>query len=98
IHACRAVAGTGHVVEDDDVWTVQRRLAREEGIFCEPAGAVALTAALRAAAQNEIAPNATLICLITGSGFKDDTSLNRMLANTTCPLITPVDIATQIHR
>ena len=40
IRACRRSGGTGHVVSDVAVWKMQRRLAREEGIFAEPAGAV----------------------------------------------------------
>ncbi|MCY2963226.1 MAG: pyridoxal-phosphate dependent enzyme, partial [Planctomycetota bacterium] len=33
IAECGATGGTGHIVDDADVWTMQSRLAREEGIF-----------------------------------------------------------------
>ncbi len=42
IAACRGCGGTGYLVSDREVWDAQARLAREEGVFCEPAGAVAL--------------------------------------------------------
>jgi len=78
IDACRTSGGTGHVVTDQEVYEVQARIAREEGIFCEPAGAVALAGALRARRAGEIESDATVVCLITGTGFKDQPSLERM--------------------
>ena len=54
IAACRETGGTGFTVTDDEVFAVQRRLAREEGIFCEPAGAVSVAGSLAAAASGEI--------------------------------------------
>lgn len=79
ITACRASGGTGHLVTDESVWDVQRRLAREEGILCEPAGAVALAGALKAVESGLIDKNTAIVCLITGSGFKDEKSLDRMI-------------------
>jgi threonine synthase len=87
IAACRASGGTGHIVFDEEVWEVQKRMAREEGIFCEPAGAVALAAALKAAATGGIAKTDRLCCLVTGSGFKDEGSINRMLDGWECPVV-----------
>lgn len=86
IAACRASGGNGHLVEDDAVWQMQQRLAREEGVFCEPAGAVALTGTLQARQNGEIADGAKVVCLITGSGFKDPLSLQRM-AGEACPML-----------
>lgn len=86
IAACRASGGTGHLVADDAVYELQQRLAREEGIFSEPAGAVALAGALQAAAAGEIDRDSTLVCLVTGSGFKDGNSLARMAAVSEVPL------------
>jgi threonine synthase len=80
IKACRACGGNGHIVEDADVYAVQRRLAEHEGIFCEPAGAVATAAALAAAARGEIDHDHIIVCLVTGSGFKDLASVERMTA------------------
>jgi threonine synthase len=87
IDACRSTGGTGHLVTDDFVWQVQKRLAREEGIFCEPAGAVALAGALQAAQRGELSHDATIVCVVTGSGFKDAESIDRMNTDFECPLI-----------
>lgn len=85
--ACRRAEGTGFLVEDDETFELQRRLAREEGIFCEPAGAVALAGAIRALREGTVSPDDTIVCLVTGAGFKDPASVDRMLANSTCPTI-----------
>lgn len=84
---CRASGGTGHLVPDEEVWATQARLAREEGVFCEPAAATALAGALRAARNGEIKPHATVVCFVTGSGFKDPPSIARMLEGSACPMI-----------
>ena len=91
--ACRESGGTGHVVSDDDVWEAQRRLARQEGIFTEPAGAVALAGLLKAIRDREIQPEATIVCIVSGSGFKDADAINRMNQDVACPLMEPVELA-----
>lgn len=72
---------------DENVWNVQKQLARDEGIFSEPAGAVALAGALQAAAAGRIAADATTVCLVTGSGFKDDHAVDRINSDADCPII-----------
>lgn len=86
IEACRLTGGTGYAVADEDVWHVQKRLAREEGIFAEPAAAVSLTGALQAAARGELAKDAVIVCVISGIGFKDIAAVDRMNSDRTCPL------------
>ncbi len=87
VQECRATGGNGHLVTDEFVWEVQKRLAREEGIFTEPAGAVALAGALLAAQNGEISPDATIVCAVTGSGFKDSAAVDRMNSDVDCPLL-----------
>ncbi len=86
IASCRASGGTGHLVEDEAIWEVQGRLAREEGIFCEPAGATAMAGALAAGSAGEIDRDLTIVCLVTGSGFKDPSSVTKMIRGS-CPMI-----------
>ena len=93
IAACRASSGTGHTVGDEATWLMQKRLAREEGIFAEPAGAVGVAGAVAAAARGEIGPRDTVVCIITGTGFKDVAALERMTAADGCPTIDWVDLA-----
>jgi threonine synthase len=87
IRASRSAGGSGHLVSDQEVWAIQQRLASEEGIFCEPAGAVACAGAVKAGQEKRIAPDAVVVCLVTGSGFKDQPSVDRMLQGRVCPLI-----------
>lgn len=87
IQECGATGGTGHIVDDEAVWTVQRRLAREEGVFCEPAGAAATTAVLNAVAEGRVARDAVIVALITGSGFKDAPSVVRMTGEEGIPVV-----------
>jgi threonine synthase len=87
IRECRASGGSGHVVSDAEIWETQARLAREEGIFCEPAGAVALAGALQARREGRIEADAKTVCLVTGSGFKDPASVERMTASAQCPVV-----------
>jgi len=87
ISACRACGGTGYLVTDEDTWQLQSRLAREEGIFTEPAGAVALAGALQRYQQGQINGDDVVVCLVTGFGFKDNASVDRMIADADCPAI-----------
>lgn len=88
IPACRNSGGTGVLVRDDDVWEAQGRMAREEGIFCEPAAAVPLAGTLEAIDKGHIEKDSVIVCIVTGSGFKDEVSLIRMVENAPCPTIT----------
>jgi threonine synthase len=87
IEECRATGGTGFLVSDEEVWAIQKRLAREEGIFTEPAGAVSVAAAARAAAEQRISKDDPVVCMVTGSGFKDEAALVRLNSDVTCPLL-----------
>ncbi len=84
---CRRSGGTGHTISDQDIFAAQKRLAREEGIFCEPAGAVALAGMIRAVADGRIDGNGPVVCLVTGSGFKDVNSIELMNSENQCPLV-----------
>lgn len=88
LEAVRASGGTGHLVTDDEAWAAQGRLAREEGIFAEPAGAVPLAGVLRAAADGYLDPAAVVVCLVTGVGFKDGAALARLGAGREAPTLT----------
>ena len=85
--ACRQSGGTGWLVDDDEVFSLQKRLAREEAIFTEPAGAVALTGAVQALADGSLSKDDKIICLVTGSGFKDSVALQRMISGLDCPTV-----------
>jgi threonine synthase len=58
--------------EDDELVDAWRRLAAEEGLFCEPSSAAGLAAVLRGDVDGE-----RLVVTITGHGLKDPTAADR---------------------
>ncbi len=87
LEACQRSQGLGYLVSDETIYELQARLAQEEGIFCEPAGATPLAGALQAVQRGEIDPDETVVCLITGAGFKDPAAIDRIIADQHCPRV-----------
>lgn len=79
---CADHGGLGHVVYDEEVYEWQYRMAREEGIFCEPAGAVALAGLAGAIKRQEIRSDEVHICVVSGHGFKDPPAVVSMADRT----------------
>lgn len=69
--AVRESGGGGYLVEDEEARQVQRSLMASEGLFVEPAAAVAVAGALRARAEGRLAADRRVVCVLTGHGFKD---------------------------
>jgi threonine synthase len=69
--ALRESGGFGLAIDDERTWYWQEQLACKEGIFCEPAGAIALAGAVHALQEGRIAPSDTVVCIVSGAGFKD---------------------------
>jgi threonine synthase len=78
IRFCRQAGGTGILVNDKSVFDTQQLLARKEGIFCEPAGAVSVQGLREAVSNGKINTEEKIVCLITGSGFKDMKSVGQV--------------------
>lgn len=97
INACRESRGTGHVVSDEWIYEIQSRLAREEGLFAEPAGSTAVAGALQAAREGLLDPEANIVCIISGSAFKDPPSLEAMTRHVACPLIELSDLERRVE-
>ena len=76
----RRSGGQGIAVSDDEVFEAQRLLIRLEGIYCEPAGAATLAGLQRAVSAHFVRPEATVVCLVTGHGFKDPESIAQAAA------------------
>lgn len=92
VRQCRLLGGNGHVVSDTEVFDMQKRLAQQEGIFSEPAGAVALAGLARAAASGEVGRDEKIVCLVTGSGFKDMSSVERHFGLPEMPVLDMADL------
>jgi threonine synthase len=72
---------------DDELLAAYRLLAREEGVFVEPASAASVAGLLKAAEDGWVRPGSTVVCTVTGHGLKDpDTALRDV------PAVTPVAV------
>ena len=73
-------------VSDDEILEAYRRLARDEGVFCEPASAASVAGLLARAGAGEDLAGQTVVCVITGSGLKDpDTAMGVDTARFSAP-------------
>ena len=91
--AVRGSNGWGTSVSDAETWAAQRMLAREEGLFCEPASATSLAAVLRDVAAGKIGGDDTIVCILTGTGFKDANAVQAMSEGVEIPVIALEDLA-----
>jgi threonine synthase len=57
-------------VTDDEILAAYQRMAREEGIYCEPASAASVAGLIKAASSTDLRGQ-TCVCIITGNGLKD---------------------------
>jgi threonine synthase len=77
--AVEAITDTGGYlveVDDADVWSAQRLLARDSGLLLEPAGATALAGALADSAN--LGAEDQVVVLGTGAGYKDSAALAQL--------------------
>ena len=78
VAAQRESGGWFDELSDAQILAAQQRLAREEGIFCEPASATSVAGALRDIASGKIPAGSTVVCTVTGHGLKDtDTAMQQ---------------------
>ncbi len=63
--------GSIEAVTDEEIIAAYHRLAREEGIFCEPASAASVAGMLKSVANGASYAGQTVVCIITGNGLKD---------------------------
>lgn len=94
----RATRGTGVLVDDEFVWEVQQDLARNEGIYVEPAGAVSVAGFVRAVRDRGFRPDDSVVCVLTGHGFKDPMAAERMAGSSPVDLIDDAEIEAPISQ
>ncbi len=74
LRALRAATQTGGAylaVPDESILSAMRDLARDGGVFAEPAGATAYAGLIEALKQELIEPQERIVVMNTGSGLKD---------------------------
>lgn len=77
--AVKESSGSIVIVSDDEILKAAAQLARTEGIFAEPAGAATIAGLKRILEEGLIEKGRRTICVITGGGLKDPTSVHRFL-------------------
>lgn len=73
-HALQAIyesKGSAVTVSDEDILEAEKELARKEGIWAEPSSTVVIAALATLIEEGLIEKSETVLCTITGSGFKD---------------------------
>jgi len=65
----KTVNGDIVLVSDDEILSAQKLLSQKTGIFCEPSSAASFAGLLKM--KETISKDATVVCLLTGSGLKD---------------------------
>jgi threonine synthase len=63
--------GVIETVDDEEILSMQLRIARQEGIFCEPASAAGVAGVARLAREGRLQRSETVVCILTGHGLKD---------------------------
>jgi len=62
-------------VTDDEIFAAYHRLARTEGVFCEPSSAAGVAGLISAVKSGQVHPEGkTFVCVLTGHGLKDPDS------------------------
>ncbi len=62
-------------VTDSQIISAYIRLAREEGLFCEPASAASTAGFISLVEQGKVAEDQVCVCILTGNGLKDPTTV-----------------------
>jgi threonine synthase len=90
VEARDASGGLIGSVSDEAILDAYRLLAREEGVFGEPASAAGVAGLLQASEAGEVPPGSVVVCTITGHGLKDpDTAV----AGAPPPITVGIDVA-----
>jgi threonine synthase len=82
--------GLIEAVTDDQILAAYRLLAREEGVFCEPASAAGVAGLLMACEDGVVRPGSVVVCTLTGHGLKDP---DAAVDGTPAPVVVPPDPA-----
>ena len=88
VQAVRASEGFGIRVSDDEILAAITEVARNAGVFVEPAAAAAFAGIRKSVAQGLIDPSWTVVALATGNGLKDIASVLKVTGE---PRVIPPD-------
>jgi threonine synthase len=81
--------GAIEAVTDRDILMAYRLLARDEGVFVEPASAASVAGLLQAYRDGSLASGQRVVCTVTGNGLKDP---EWAIAGAPAPITIPADV------
>jgi threonine synthase len=86
LEAVKDSRGWIDIVTDEEILRAYRMLAREEGIFMEPASAATVAGLVKSVKAGRLEPGSTVVLTLTGHGLKDpDTALESASRPTAVP-------------
>ncbi len=71
VQAVKESKGFGVLVNDDQILAAIGEIARNSGVFCEPAAATSYACLQQAVTDNKVDPDWKVLMLATGNGLKD---------------------------
>ncbi|MBA4496175.1 threonine synthase [Paenactinomyces guangxiensis] len=71
VQAAEESNGAIDSVTDEEILAAYSKLARLEGIFCEPASAASVAGVIKMRALGNLDKGARVVCVLTGNGLKD---------------------------
>ncbi len=71
LQAVEESSGAMQMVTDEEILEAYQALAKEEGVFCEPASAASVAGLTKCSQAGLFPEGATVVCTLTGHGLKD---------------------------
>ena len=71
VEAVEESSGAIRMVTDEEILDAYQALAKEEGVFCEPASAASVAGLTKCSQAGLFPEGATVVCTLTGHGLKD---------------------------
>ena len=71
VRAVEESSGAIRMVTDEEILDAYQALAKEEGVFCEPASAASVAGLTKCSQAGLFPEGATVVCTLTGHGLKD---------------------------
>ena len=71
VQAVEESSGAIQMVTDEEILEAYQALAKEEGVFCEPASAASVAGLTKCSQAGLLPEGATVVCTLTGHGLKD---------------------------
>ncbi len=79
LKAVTETTGEFITVTDQEILQASYQLAKQEGIFCEPAAAAGVAGLIKAVQSDIIQIDDTTVVIITGNGLKDANAINNII-------------------